>query len=51
MSMQASAWEQTAVLSTLQKQAIEQLSACCSERSVPEHVRHLTLLASPVASR
>lgn len=36
--LQASAWEQTAVLSTSQEQSIELLAAACSQRPVPRHV-------------
>ena len=36
--MQASAWEQTAVLSAIQEQSIDLLAAECSQRPVPEHV-------------
>ncbi len=36
--MQASAWEQTAVLSATQEQSIDLLAAECSKRPVPEHV-------------
>ena len=43
-SLQASAWEQTANLSPHQEQAIELLTAHCSQRPVPEHVsKHLAL--------
>lgn len=44
----ASAWEQTAVLSTSQEQSIELLAAACSQRPLP---RHLTEVSdAPVAS-
>ena len=39
--MQASAWEQTAVLSATQEQSIELLAAECSQSPVPEHVSHV----------
>ena len=41
-SLQASAWEQTAVLSSSQEQSIELLAAACSQRPVPQHVSHLS---------
>jgi len=40
---QASAWEQTAVLSEGQERAIELLSEHCAQRPVPEHVGALPL--------
>ena len=45
--LQASAWEQTAVLSTAQEQSIELVAAECSLRPVPEHVGHAVLAERP----
>ena len=36
--LQASAWEQTAILTSGQEHAIELLTAECSQRPIPEHV-------------
>lgn len=53
-SLQASAWEQTAVLSTSQEQSIELLAAACSQRPLPRHVgsaipciQHQCAMSSP----
>lgn len=46
----ASAWEQTAVLSATQEQAIERLAAECSQRPVPEHLTQGGGAAQPGAS-
>ena len=51
-TLQARGWEESAVLSDQQQQAVDLISDHCAQRPLPDHVRHLPVRGRfPVKAR